>query len=141
MNTTTENLIPVYSTELKKAISKMPYYSEEAFLNDANAYINSIKNGSMLCIIHSVAKSGMSRTLSFKSCKSNGERFNYRNYNNLFFALGYKDGKNNEGFIIRGCGMDMVFNTNYNIIHDFYRIGLISKESCSHLAQQTPVIL
>lgn len=138
---TTETTQIILSASIKKAISKMDYYSEESFLSDANNYIEAISNGSMLCIIHSVAKSGMSRTLSFKSCKSNGERFNYRNYNNLFFALGYKDGKNNEGYIIRGCGMDMVFDTNYNIIHDFYRIGLISKESCSHLAQQTPVIL
>ena len=140
MNTTETTQI-ILSASIKKAISKMQYYSEESFLSDANNYIEAISNGSMLCIIHSVAKSGMSRTLSFKSCKSNGERFNYRNYNNLFFALGYKDGKNNEGFIIRGCGMDMIFHTNYCIIHDFKNVGIITSNECRVLAQKTPVVL
>ena len=138
---TTETTQIILSASIKKAISKMPYYSEEAFLNDANAYINSIKNGSMLCIIHSVAKSGMSRAIKFHSCADNGERYNYRQYTSLFEALGYKEKGNTGAFTVNGCGMDMVFNTNYNIIHDFYRIGLIYKESCSHLAQQTPVVL
>jgi len=140
MKTTTETTITL-SSSIKKQISKMQYYTEEDFLRDASAYIEAIKNGSMLCIIHSVAKSGMSRTLKLHSCANNGERYNYRQYINLFEALGYKEKGNTGAFTVNGCGMDMVFHTNYSIIHTFYNMDLITKEECSHLAQQTPVNL
>ena len=140
MNTTETTQI-ILSASIKKAISKMPYYSEEAFLNDANAYINSIKNGSMLCIIHSVAKSGMSRAIKFHSCADNGERYNYRQYINLFEALGYKEKGETGAFTVSGCGMDMIFHTNYCIIHDFKNVGIITSNECRVLAQKTPVVL
>lgn len=137
MNTQELNI----SKELEKAISKVKYYSVENFINDATDYINAIKERRMLCVIHSVSNSGISRNLSFSSCEQSKDgKFYYRNYNCLFLALGYKYAKNN-GFKINGCGMDMIFSTNYNNIHDFERIGLITNEECKVLAQQTPVNL
>lgn len=141
MKTTTETTQIVLPASLKKQISKMQYYSEETFLSDAKAYIEAIKNGSMLCIIHSVAKSGMSRALKFHSCANNGERYNYRQYTNLFEALGYKEKARTGAFTVNGCGMDMIFHTNYTNIYEFKKMGLITKEECEHLAQQTPVQL
>lgn len=138
--TTTETTITL-PINLQKSIAKMQYYSEELFLNDAKAYIEAIKNGSMLCIIHSVAKSGMSRTLKFHSYANNGDRYNYRQYINLFEALGYKEKGNTGAFTVNGCGMDMVFHTNYSIIHDLKNCGIITDTECRTLAQQTPVVL
>lgn len=127
--------------EIEKAIKSLEYYSVEQFESDANTYINAIASGRMMCSIHSVAKSGMSRVLSFHSCEqSHGtDKYYYRQYRSLFCALGYKEA--NEGFRINGCGMDMVFHTNYNIIHDFKQLELITKEQCDHLCQQTPTVL
>jgi hypothetical protein len=140
MKTTAENQI-VLPASLKKSIAKMQYYSEESFLKDANAYIEAIKNGSMCCIIHSVAKSGMSRTLKFHSCTKNTERYNYRQYIKLFEALGYKEKGNTGAFTVNGCGMDMIFHTNYSIMHIFKNMGIITADECRVLAQHTPTVL
>lgn len=127
--------------EIEKAINAQRYYSVEDFEKDCLTYINAIESGRMMCSIHSVAKSGMSRVLSFHSCESqhNSDKCYYRQYSSLFCALGYKESGN--GFRINGCGMDMVFHTNYSIIHDFKQLELITKEQCDHLAQQTPTVL
>lgn len=130
-----------FSAEITKNIAKGKYYSKEAFLTDANAYINAIRENRMINVIGNVSASGMSRTLKFTSCEHNVNTGTYyqRNYNGLFCALGYKEVKNSWGYFrVHGCGMDMIFNTNYNIIHDFKRIGLISDEECRTLAQLTP---
>ena len=128
--------------EMMKAINGLGHYSPEMFLHDAKAYIKAIKSGRMLCIIESVSTSGMSRVIKFNSCEFHKERCNYRQYWSLFKTLGYREAKNSrDGFRINGCGMDMVFNTNYNIMHDFKNLGIITKEECAHLAQQTPVKL
>lgn len=145
MNTqTTTNEIKL-TAEIIKNIKKNVCYSEEAFLSDATAYINAIKENRMINVIGSVSASGMSRTLKFTSCEkeTNGyyAPFYQRNYFSLFQALGYKAVKNSGYFgyfRVHGCGMDMIFNTNYNIMHNFKRIGLISKEECEVLAQKTP---
>ena len=127
--------------EIEKAINAQRCYSVEAFEKDCLTYINAIESGRMMCTIHSVAKSGMSRVLSFHSCESqhNSNKCYYRQYRSLFYALGYKE--SGEGFSVNGCGMDMVFHTNYSIIHDMERMELVTKEQCEHLCQQTPTVL
>jgi hypothetical protein len=83
----------------------------------------------------------MSRVLKFHSFQGGKARGYYRQYTCFFKALGYSQAKNSDGFRINGCGMDMVFNTNYCIMHDLKRIGLITPEQCSKLAQETPTKL
>ena len=98
----------------------------------------------MICNIDSVSASGMSRTIKFLSCeKSKREnRFMYLNYFVLFRVLGYTvAGKYGSYFRVSGCGMDMIFHTNYTIIHKLQRLGFISKKQCNHLAQQTPTVI
>jgi hypothetical protein len=130
------------TAEIIKNIKKNACYSEEAFISDANAYINAIRENRMINVIGSVSASGMSRTLKFTSCEKATDGyyapFYQRNYFSLFQALGYNAVKSSGYFRVHGCGMDMIFNTNYNIMHDFKRIGLISKEECEVLAQKTP---
>lgn len=128
--------------ELTKAIAKLgnEYYTEEDFKRDAKIYIQAIKEGRMLCTIQSVAKSGMSRVLKFNSCEiGDSGRGWYRQYNMLFKVLGYKE--KDYGFRVSGCGMDMVFHTNYCNIRDFYNLGLIDEEECDKLSQMTPTVL
>jgi len=124
--------------ELVKNINSLKYYGIEQFISDAKTYIKAIKERRMICIIKSVSNSGMSRNLKFLSCEGKKGNFNHRQYICLFIALGYKEVKQTGTFKINGCGMDMVFNTNYCIIHDLKSLGLISDEECKHLAQQTP---
>lgn len=129
--------------ETMKRINSVSYYSGDDFIHDADMYISAIKQGRMLCVIHSVSQSGMSRTMSFHSCEKHthtkGVNFSYRQYVCLFLSLGYTKARNwNTAFSIGGCGMDMVFNTNYTIIHRLYNLGFMTKEECNHLCQQTP---
>ena len=128
--------------ELSKAMGKISYYDTERFISDCQDYVAAIKSGRMLCVIGSVSSSGMSRTIKFSSCEKGKERSWYRNYNCLFLSLGYTEAKKGWGYFrIGGCGMDMVFHTNYSIIHDLCRFGFITKKECDSYAQMTPVVL
>ena len=127
--------------EISKAISSNEYYSTEQFISDAKTYIKAIKDGRMLCIIKSVSSSGMSRKLAFNSCECNKTRSSYRSYLGLLSTLGYKFKDREYSFTVHGCGMDMVFNTNYVIMHRFKRLGLITAKECEVLAQKTPTVL
>ena len=129
-------------TSLVKDINNVPYYSVDAFISDVEAYVKAVKENRMINVIGSVAKSGMSRTIKFTSCEryvSNDNEYYQRNYSCLFKALGYKESYNSRAYFkISGCGMDMIFHTNYSIMHSFCRYGFINKEECDKLAQRTP---
>ena len=128
--------------ELQKGIAKLSWYDTERFIKDALKYISAIKNGRMINCIGNVSSSGMSRTIKFVSCekyKYPGARFYYQNYFQLFKAFGYTEARSKDHyFSIGGCGMDMIFHTNYTNIHVLHRLGFISRKQCDHLAQQTP---
>ena len=124
-----------------KGISKVTYYSPEQFIKDVECYIKAIKERRMICIIESVSHSGMSRNMKFHSCEKTKTGFYYRNYYAMFKALGYTAVRDRDSFRINGCGMDMVFHTNYSNIHDFKRMGFITETTCKTLAQSTPTVL
>jgi hypothetical protein len=136
--TTTKKDLKVIEAIKKSSIKLDHYYGtekEESFLNCAKDYIAAIRQKRMICVIRSVSKSGMSRVLKFHSF----EKPYIRNYYSLFIALGYR--KVDNGFRISGCGMDMIFHTNYSIIHDLCRLGFITKDECNGLAQKTPTTI
>jgi hypothetical protein len=128
-----------------KAIANEEYYDVNDFIDDGMRYIKAIKEGRMIVSIGSVSQSGMSRTMKFLSCEKNKYykgHHNYTNYWMFFRLLGYsKDRSNNRYFRIHGCGMDMVFDTNYNNIHNLCRLGFIDKKTCAKLAQETPPVV
>lgn len=128
--------------EIIKNLSDLPK-CKERFIADAIDYTKAIKSGRMVCVIKNVSASGMSRQISFSSCEwyTYLNSYGQRNYNAFFVALGYTPVKNTGYFRINGCGMDMVFNTNYNIIHKLHRLGFISKSQCNKLAQNTPSVI
>lgn len=132
------------SKDFSKSIEKVSYYSVEQFINDAMRYINAIKDERMINSIGSVSSSGMSRTIKFLSCeKKNGSSgFMYLNYFAFFQSLGYScAGKYNDYFRVNGCGMDMIFHTNYTNIHKLQRLGFITRKQCDKLAQLTPTTI
>ena len=123
------------SAEVQKNITKESYYSETDFVNDAKAYIAAVKSGRILYTVTSVSKSGMSRNISVESFEGKMTGGHYRNYIGFLRALGYKI----DGFgsvKIGGCGMNMLFATNYNIIHSLHRMGFVSKKECGVLCQK-----
>ena len=126
--------------ELLKQLGKVnSHYQTEDLARDIQDYIKAIKSGRMFCVIHSVSKSGMSRNISFHSWQGNKTKGYYRQYWALFKALGYTPATGNrDAFRINGCGMDMIFHTNYSIIHTLRQMGILTKSLCAELAQQTP---
>ena len=119
----------------------------EHFIDRAFDYIKAIKEGRMLCIIKSVSSSGMSRVLKYNAFSLNTNPSTnealgyYTQFDLVFNVLRYTQSKNQDGYRVNGCGMDMNFHTNYCIIHDLHRLGFIDKSECASLAQKTPTIL
>lgn len=127
-----------------KAIEKESYYSVEQLISDGQQYIKAIQDGRMINSIGSVSTSGMSRTIKFLSAERNTKtrKYYYRQYWVFFKVLGYSPARNsNDYFSVSGCGMDMIFHTNYSIIHKLTNLGFLSKKQCSILAQQTPTTI
>lgn len=122
--------------ELSKKIESNCYYSVDQFISDANRYIKAIEQGRMFCIIDSVSKSGMSRVLRFVEWSKGQKNYNFMNFYAFFGALGFIE--SGDGFRISGCGMDMVFHTNYSIIHKLHKLGFIDMKKRDVLAQRTP---
>lgn len=129
--------------ELQKNLKKLNHYSNQQFIDDAKKYISAIKQRRMLCIIKSVSSTGMSRVIKFNSCEAGRDKnsFWYRQYICLFIMLGYGKETDNGGFRINGCGMDMIFHTNYSIIHQLTNLGFLTKSECATLCQMTPTVL
>jgi len=114
------------------------------FFDCAKGYIKATKQNRMICNIEHVSKSGMSRYLTFKYLEKstyNKNKYNLLNTYFLFKSLGYRFNKNHEAFYISGCGMDMVFHTNYYNINYLYRLGFLSKKECDKLSQNTPTTI
>lgn len=130
--------------EISKRLKNESYYNQDQFINDAKRYIKALKEGRMICSIDKVSASGMSRTIKFLSCekRSIDKSYIYLNYFAFFCTLAFSPAdKNSHYFRISGCGMDMIFHTNYTIIHTLCDLGFINKEQCRYLAQQTPGVI
>ena len=79
-----------------------------------------------------VSNSGMSRVIKFCIITKKGELYNI---NNLVHRItGYNWDQNYYGLRVYGCGMDMIFNTLYNINAYASSYGIIksSKKTSKH---------
>jgi len=112
--------------------------NSEQFIKDAKRYLLALSQRRVVCSIGSVSASGMSRTMRFVEVQSG---VGLLNFYSLFEALGFKTLKNSDHFRVNGCGMDMVFATNYDIIHTLHNLGFISRVKCSALSQRTPGVI
>ena len=133
--------------DLIKRINKDSYVynpnnSIDSFIENAERYIKAIKQKRILCSIDSVSRSGMSRTIKFMECaKIDGRNeFIYLNFHSFFDMMGYNPDRNGYSRIT-GCGMDMIFYTNYTIIHRLHKLGFITRKQCDILAQNTPQVI
>ena len=124
------------SNEVVKNISKEAYYSEEAFINDAKTYIKAVESGRILYEVLSVSSSGMSRQIMIKSYEGTMKKGYYRSYYGFLNALGYRFNKDRDGIIVCGCGMNMLFATNYNIIGRLKFMGFLNDSKAKTLQQK-----
>ena len=124
------------SKEVIKKLSKEEYYNQDRFINDCKTYIKAVNSGRMLYTVTHVSNSGMSRDINIKSFEGKMSNGYYRNFYGMFSALGYSFNKNTNDLRVGGCGMNMLFATNYDIIHSLQRMGFISKKKCDILAQK-----
>lgn len=127
--------------EIMKGIQNVRIYTPESFYKDALRYIKAIKEGRMCCVIPHVSQSGMSRVIKFHECAKGRDKYRFYNFFAFMLALGYTPDRARYGFRIGGAGMDMVFHTNYTIIHRLGRLGFITKKQVEALAQNTPEVL
>ena len=111
-------------------------YDAERFYSDALTYIKAIKEGRVLFNIVSVSSFGIIRKFDILSCEGRGKQYRFRHYTQFFEALGFTVKSNY--IVVVGCGMDMVFDTNYTTIRRLFDIGFISKKECLRLEQMTP---
>lgn len=115
----------------------------DAIEKNIRRYLLAIRDGRMINTIGSVSASGMSRALKFVEVTraKRGERANVLNFYSLFEFFGYQKVKDSDYFRVYGCGMDMVFDTNYKNIHQIYHYGFITRKECDKLAQMTPTTI
>lgn len=127
---------------LLKNIEKQNYYSIDQFFDDAQRYVKAIKERRIICSIGSVSRSGMSRTIKFLECSKGTNGHNYLNFFVFFKVLGYTETRARDHyFSISGCGMDMIFHSNYTNIHYLHNLGIINRPQCGDLAQMTPTVI
>ena len=127
------------SKELMRNLKKIDL-SVERFISDAQTYIKAVKERRISYTVDTVSRSGMSRTIIITSCEKslyNGKRsFYYRQYNAMLEVLGYNVKRGYRDAIrVGGCGMNMLFATNYNIVWTLHRLGFINRKQCDVLAQ------
>lgn len=129
--------------ELSKGIKKVSYYDAERFLSDAKRYVKAIREGRVICSIGSVSNSGMSRTIKFLAPEKSkhDKKYYYSNFFAFMKSLEFSPVRDSDYFRINGCGMDMIFHTNYSIMHRLERLGIISKKDCEVFAQMTPSVI
>jgi len=127
----------VLSKEMLKNISIVEYYTEEDFIKDCKCYIKALKSGRLQYTVTHVSNSGMSRNIFIQSYEGTMTKGHFRTYFSMLQVLGYKfASKYSSDIKIGGCGMNMLFATNYNICHDFNRMGLINDAECKILSQK-----
>ena len=125
------------SKEILKNISKNEYYSQDDFVKDCKCYIKALKSGRLQYTVTHVSNSGMSRNIFIQSYEGTMTKGHFRTYFGMLQVLGYKEAsKYSSDIRVSGCGMNMLFATNYNICHDLKRIGLITKKECEVLCQK-----
>lgn len=125
------------SKEIEKRLSKEEYYTKDILLDDIQDYIKALKEGRLQYMVISVSANGMNRNILVQSCEQNktSNNFYFRQFSRMFEMLGYKLNKD-YNIKVSGCGMNMLFATNYNLIHTFKNMNIISDLECEILAQK-----
>ena len=117
-------------------ISAMEHYNQEDFIKDAKVYIKALQSGRLKYEVTKVSASGMSRNIKITSFEGTMTKGYYRTYAAFLETLGHKFvSKWSDEIRVKGCGMNMLFYTNYSIIHKLANMKFISKNKCEILSQ------
>ena len=125
------------SKDIEKRLSKEEYYTKEMLLSDIQDYIKALKDGRLQYLVMNVSQSGMNRNILIQSCEhyKATNKFYFRQYSRMLEMLNYKLDKNYY-VKVSGCGMNMVFATNYYLIQTFKSMNIISESEANILAQK-----
>lgn len=120
--------------EIAKRVNNMPYYDVETFAEDCRRYAKALKDGRLIASVKSVSRSGMRRVICIEEmAKGYNDRYVLNTFVSFFEAINI--GTNKDGYVIaNGCGMDMIFHTNYTICRILYRLGVLSEKECNTLS-------
>ena len=123
--------------ETEKRLSKEEYYTKEMLLDDIQDYIKALKEGRLQYLVMNVSSNGMNRNILIQSCEQNktNNNFYFRQYSRMFEMLNYKLDKD-YNIRVSGCGMNMLFATNYYLIQTFKSMNIISDSEADILAQK-----
>ena len=125
------------SKDIEKRLSKEEYYTKEMLLDDIQDYIKALKEGRLQYLVMNVSSNGMSRNILIQSCEQNknNNNFYFRQYSRMFEMLNYKLDKD-YNIRVSGCGMNMLFATNYYLIQTFKSMNIITENEANILAQK-----
>lgn len=127
--------------DIMRRLKNNQYYTLNDLIRDIKCYIAALRAGRLQYTVLSVSKSGMSRNITIQSCErskwDNKIHYYYRQYNEMLKALGYTIVRGyTDAIRVAGCGMNMLFATNYSLIRSFARLGFISKQERDLLCQR-----
>lgn len=110
------------------------YLTTEAGKANAERFLKALKERRILAVIKSVSSTGMSRQVAFREISTTAEgNTHILQFDYFLNCLGYPYGKQG-GIIVRGCGMDMIFNTLYNVCSTLKEAGFNVPEDFPRLA-------
>ena len=118
------------------------YCTIDEFVADASRYIAAVADGRLICANLVASKSGMSRSFSLVELtkQTKGVRSHLCSFYSLLNTLGYSIDSRTHAIRVRGCGMNMIWHTNYDIIRQLASMGLMNKTKAGRLSQLTPHI-
>ena len=111
-----------------------------AALKQLKDIMKKCKDKKCFAIVTHVSNSGMSRNIHFMAITKRGDMYNLDGF--IHRITGYSFSSNYEGLRIGGCGMDMIFNTLYNLNSYalMYNVIKVSKKKDRHSLQYNGII-
>jgi len=123
--------------EIENRAAEWGFVDINEFISDAKTYIKAVQSGRILYDVIHVSASGMSRDIKIRSFEGTMRKGYYRTYAFFLHVIGVTDKTYNNSVVrVQGCGMNMVFDLNYRIIHKLHSLGFINKAQCEKLAQK-----
>jgi len=128
-----------FNNNLKESIINNFYGDTEQqkikeFVDTAKRYIKAVEERRLVATIGKVAPSGLSRTIKFVEVQKNVGTLNFYVF---FKTLGFEQVKNSNYFRVHGCGMDMIFDTNYKIVMRLKNCNIIKEKTANKLINKS----
>jgi hypothetical protein len=128
----------------KKVIEHIKKYDDsltvEYIVNEMKDYSKASAEGRVFCVIDSVSKSGMSKTLLFYMMKKEkySKKYHVRPFYSLMRFCGYKQNQRTGYFRVHGTGLDLVYHTHSELIDTCAYYNIITKDEARLLKREVP---